>query len=261
MRMAAHDQDTGGFYIALLKKTSPLPGPMPPRPPASGTKNTRKRPREDIDSDGDSGPSRRNKERDIHKYTRVDKDYKDLKAFRETFGIDKRVFSELCKRMYTRSPTSKTISLMSDAVQRHCLESPGADRLNIIRAGVKLLCRDRVDGVLHIRQEGIPFLLAVITKQRVFATRADISLMLDNYPEPTPMNQMSKMMTTELKASNDGCCIVVLSGYGDSNQLDADCPALAANKVTNPTDQTVSLRLRVPQQYAHYMQVRLQSLK
>ena len=149
LRFFPHDNDTGGFFVCILRKTSTLPGP-PSKGSSSGSKSgtSRSRPH-----DRKAGHTSAELPQRIPCLRRVTGDALD-EAWKCVGGnpeaTDEKARFQRCT--FTRSPNAtcagKSAWWLTDAMAEHVADHPGSAKLHILLAGSPLLTRTRIRGGL-----------------------------------------------------------------------------------------------------------------
>jgi len=142
VRLLPHRNDTGGFFVALLRKRRALPGPTPVY--------------RGLDARlGRKVPGQKPSEEGHFRYSKVPTSF--TQAWLEGSGLRNRksFLSNVAPKLYTRAnPARGSTVLLSDAAADHAVYAPGATRLHIVRAGATVLKYQRESGALGLTPVG-----------------------------------------------------------------------------------------------------------
>jgi tRNA (cytosine34-C5)-methyltransferase len=237
-RMLPHDQDTGGFFVALLKKVKPLEGPK--NAPQHVVKSTSEKifaSKTAADKSGSTaGPSgegsskvdedtpadekvelqRAHPERahgqDLYApFMQNEANHASLESIREFYGL-KSDFP--VKNLFTRSVGGKIVSYVNDAVQYHTMDfEHKGRRAHLVNVGIKVFeknTRPGVDCPYRLQQDGIGALLPHLTKRVMKVTLQDMAYLLQPSERGFPLIAVSAHSKEQFKNAGPGSCALVL---------------------------------------------------
>ncbi|XP_042892490.1 tRNA (cytosine(34)-C(5))-methyltransferase-like isoform X2 [Penaeus japonicus] len=200
IRIMPHQQDTGGFFVAVLEKVKPLPGEKVYKPSdqteqkdeAHKTQRIKEPPKK----------KRRQGFKEAPYYYFEDDEavwpgINDFYAIREEIGPG--LFLSRTKEGKKRN-LYFTNSLVKDIVNLN------QEDIKIINTGVKVLVRSDNKGTpcdFRLAQDGSAVLLPLITKRKITVTKEDLVIMLQNDdmempPEITTLDPKTQEQCTEL---------------------------------------------------------------
>ncbi|KAG0717124.1 tRNA (cytosine(34)-C(5))-methyltransferase [Chionoecetes opilio] len=178
IRILPHHQDTGGFFVAVLEKTKPLPGEKVYKAADQGENPT----------SGDTAtqkirqPPKKKRRQGFREepYYYFEKDEVVWPGIESFYKMQEDVDSGL---FLTRTKEGKkrniyyTNSCIKDVVAQN------QDHIKIINTGVKVLVRSDNKGSpcdFRLAQDGARVLLPLITKRKICVTKNDLVTMLQN---------------------------------------------------------------------------------
>lgn len=238
LRILPHHQNTGGFFVSVLKKVALLPWEaQTERKPVTenSSADSLVMPVGPVESGKDNGPRsparKRQKIRGFKEdpYLFFDEDEELWPPIKKFYGLsdemDPKLLLTRCKEgkkknIYFTSPTVRDLTRIN------------ADRLSIINTGIKMFARSDNKGAdcgFRIAQEGALALMEFMTKRRVVVTREDMSMLLlnddmDTPPEihkfsPDAAKQLHEIETgsTLMECYEDGLHIVVVAWKGKTS--------------------------------------------
>eukprot|EP00939_MAST-03C_sp_MAST-3C-sp1_P005161 g5161.t1 len=128
MRLYPHLQNTGGFFIAILRKTKPIPGPR--------VTMSRKRPRSCVIDD--SAPKKKEKTSASKTFFRVPKLVGTSAA--TSAGLDGEAFWSFAGDcLFSRSSAYRRMYYVAKPLQDLCIDGPASRKLRPVFSGVLLL--------------------------------------------------------------------------------------------------------------------------
>ncbi len=243
-RMMPHDQDTGGFFVALLRKTKEIPGP-------SGSSNYKVKTTSEKGKNVVKAATSKDKSKDetttaAASKTTVDEsknkntDAKPLqnkkhperaggqdlyseflindanreswKSMKSFYGI-KDTFPE--NLLFTRSVGAKMISFVNKTVRDYAMDFDNKGRrLHLVNVGLKVFeknSRPGVDCAYRLQQDGIAALLPYLTKRVVDVNFQDMLYLLQNSERGFPVIAMSDEASKVMKNLTNGSCVLRLN--------------------------------------------------
>ncbi|KAF9436806.1 hypothetical protein BGZ76_002948 [Entomortierella beljakovae] len=230
IRIYPHLQDTGGFFVAVFKKTAPYVVPNPGRAAAAestsenkeqnaeeGTTTTtgdKHKLTEEVEPEPVKKPRMTRAERfgapgpKEEPFLFLDANNSDVKKFSEFYGIDED-FPKDQFLVRSEGEKNKTIYFVSDAVKSIIL-SEDIHRLKVVNTGVRTFLRQDsnspADCTFRIHSEGIAMMRQFVSNARVMAVQLSevITLLQSPYPKIT---EFSEAVQERLTALPTGCCI------------------------------------------------------
>jgi len=239
LRVLPHQQNTGGFFVAVLKKVAALPW--------ESTKTVENTTPVAEDKDADEAeavkeaprsPTRKKRRMQGFKedpYFFFEKDEESWPSIKEFYGIsdalDPTLLFVRCKEgnkrnIYFTNPAIKAIMKCNE------------DKVKIINAGVKMFIRSDnkgADCVFRIAQEGALILMEHMNQRRSKITREDMTKLLlkDDLEAPLELSKLGSTTAAELEEQKTGCLILennddalkmVLVGWKGKSSLRAYIP-------------------------------------
>jgi len=238
IRVLPHQQNTGGFFVAVLKKVAPLPWESAPKPVEAKSEDTKTNETKTVGESGPRSPSRKKARTFGYKedpYIFFEKDEELWPSIKEFYGISDTLDSSLlfvrCKEGNKRNIYFTNAAVM-DVTKKN------EDRIKIINTGVKMFIRSDnkgADCVFRIAQEGAPILMEHMTKRCVKLTRGDMTLLLlkDDLEAPLDTSKLSDAAQAQLTELSTGCVVlenndetlkIVLVGWKGKSSLRAYIP-------------------------------------
>jgi len=217
LRVLPHQQNTGGFFVAVLKKVAPLPWESTKTVETTTTK---------VDEDKDSvgveavkeekaprSPTRKKRRIQGFKedpYIFFEKDEQSWPSIKEFYGISD-TFDPTLLFVRCKEGNKRNIYYTNPAIRdvMKCNE----EKVKIINAGVKMFIRSDnkgADCVFRIAQEGAQILMEYMNQRCVKITREDMTKLLlkDDLEAPLEIEKLSSTANTELTGNNTGCLIL-----------------------------------------------------
>jgi len=212
LRFMPHLQDTGGFFVAILRKTAPLPGPPGDADKAqrrSGAGSSAGCPAGGATSPGDSHSARQ---------AHVPVDEERLAALKRLFGLKGKRWQRLAKRLFWRvgGGAHRSITYVADSLNEEFLSTPGAPRMKQVMVGSKLLLWEAQHGrhLLRLTPEGAE-LLRPLASRRVFALAPpELAELLRRVNSAVPLRSLSEAAARAVarREAEPGPCIWALEG-------------------------------------------------
>ena len=153
-RIIPQHQDTGGFFVSVLRKLKPLPGP-------AALKKREKSGR--VKAQVVLRPSVQNQYRPIPKQA--------SQKILEEFELASSFTREIGRLMYVRSNSCPIVTYVSDALKDTCLLDVSRAPVKHVWMGVRLFVMDKDKGRYRLTQEAIP-IVAPHMRKRTFALGA-----------------------------------------------------------------------------------------
>ncbi|KAF9350900.1 tRNA (cytosine(34)-C(5))-methyltransferase [Mortierella sp. AD094] len=238
LRIYPHLQDTGGFFVAVFKKTAPYVVPNPGRAAAAAEKaasastsdNKEQNAEEDTTTTGDkhkldtaageeeSEPVKKARMTRAERFGApgpkeepflfLDANNNDVELFSKFYGLDED-FPKDQFLVRSEGEKNKTIYFVSDAV-KSILKSNDIHRLKVVNTGVRTFIRQDsnspADCSFRIHNEGIAMMRQFVSDARVMAVQLEevITLLQSPYPKIT---EFPEAVQERLTALPTGCCI------------------------------------------------------
>ena len=230
LRILPHLNDTGGFFVALLRKTRDLPGPQPPREKQPETRATSPR----------ASASRRSAPAE-NRYWAVPRAVTD--RLRERFGLDDSLVDSLRPCLFSRSEAFRSVTCTSAPVAEACLRGPAAAALRPVFTGVTLFKWDRGTGDLELTQAGVEALGAGLgDHRRVTVTPSGLRKLLQALGRPTSLDKLGVAPGLATRGARDGESFAIeCSGTGESGRV---VTGLVARFHAEPPGLSVDLERR-----------------
>ncbi|KAF9159437.1 hypothetical protein BGX21_003100 [Mortierella sp. AD011] len=238
LRIYPHLQDTGGFFVAVFKKTAPYVVPNPGRAAAAAEKaasastseNKEQNAEEDTTTTGDkhklditageeeSEPVKKARMTRAERFGApgpkeepflfLDANNTDVELFSKFYGLDED-FPKDQFLVRSEGEKNKTIYIVSEAV-KSILKSNDIHRLKVVNTGVRTFIRQDsnspADCTFRIHNEGIAMMRQFVSDARVMAVQLEevITLLQSPYPKIT---EFPEAVQERLTALPTGCCI------------------------------------------------------
>jgi len=219
IRVLPHQQDTGGFFIALLTKTSELPWEPNPFPTTTANDGT-----DFVNNANANRPPPKKMRRSYGGYKEdpfifMKDDESIWPALREFYNLDPSLESSNFLRRCT-SGRIKNMYLTTKIVRDFVMTNENA--VKIINVGVKALARvDKKWGPCDFRisQEGLPALLPYIKGRIVNITKEDLHLLLlfDDTNVQPPLNNLSESTRKQIEHLERGSVVLQVDTEMEDN--------------------------------------------
>jgi len=197
LRILPHLNDTGGFFVALLRKVQGLPGPQPPR----GGRAAGQIPRVE------RVPREVPKE---NRYWAVPGAVVD--GLQERFGLEAGLVESLRPCLFSRSQAFRSVTSTARPVVEACLAGPASAALRPVFTGVTLFRWDRGTGELELTQEGAEALGSRLGScRRVSVAAAGLRRLLEAVGRPVPLADLGLELggSPTLQGARDGASFAV----------------------------------------------------
>lgn len=216
IRILPHQQDTGGFFVAVLKKTGsklPWESQSKSKPTALAAENGGEE-SQGVTQEKTVAPR---KKRRIQGYKEdpfvfLKEDDEIWKTVRDFYKVDKSFpNAQLLGRC--QQENKRTIYLVSETV-KNIIETNG-DKLKVINTGVRVFCRcegkEELACNFRVCQEGLPTVLPFLGARKLCMSKEDLYVMLtEEYPLET---QFSPELQAQLKDLEMGCVLLVCTSF------------------------------------------------
>ncbi|CAN8000835.1 unnamed protein product [Ixodes pacificus] len=216
VRILPHQQDTGGFFVAVLKKTgSKLPWESQNRAkPTTLAEENGEEENQTVKQEKIVAPR---KKRRIQGYKEdpfvfLTEDDEIWKTVRDFYKVDESFpNAQLLGRC--QQENKRTIYLVSETV-KNIIETNG-DKLKVINTGVRVFCRcegkEEMACNFRVCQEGLPTVLPFLGSRKLRMSKEDLYVMLtEEYPLET---QFSPELQAQLKDLEMGCVLLVCTSF------------------------------------------------
>ncbi|RZF43293.1 hypothetical protein LSTR_LSTR001554 [Laodelphax striatellus] len=224
IRILPHDQDTGGFFVAVLEKIRRLPWEAEVSNSMDGDKSNAEEGSESVE-DGKRTNSSRNgpekKKRRIQGYKEdpfvfFDESEPVWPSLRDFFELDPEILNGLLTRCAVGK--KKNIYFTSPAVKQILLNNQ--ERVKIINSGVKCFVRcdnKKEEGTCNFRlaQEGLASISRFVgPKRRIKVSRSDMATLLANSDpkSPTQISVLEPSTQEAVAKLEHGSCILDYEG-------------------------------------------------
>ncbi|KAF9114121.1 hypothetical protein BGX27_000100 [Mortierella sp. AM989] len=239
LRIYPHLQDTGGFFVAVFKKTAPYVVPNPGRAaaaaekvasaPESRSEDKEQRAEEDTTAgdkhklelapeEQESEPVKKARMTRAERFGApgpkeepflfLDAKNADVELFSGFYGLDED-FPKDQFLVRSEGEKNKTIYFVSEAV-KSIIKSDDIHRLKIVNTGVRTFIRQDsnspADCSFRIHSEGIAMMRQFVSNARVMAVQLEevITLLQSPYPKISEFPEAVQQRLTDLPT---GCCI------------------------------------------------------
>lgn len=237
IRILPHQQDTGGFFVAVIEKLRPLPWEAAAKALLTEGEEQEQGGNEKDAANSTSedkvpwGPQRKRRRTRGYKedpFVFFTEDEPLWPSIRDFYDIDP-LLSSTCLLTRCNEGKKKNIYFTSLAVRDIVINNHRT--IKLINTGVKSFVRcdnKSMDCAFRLAQEGLHSILQYIgPKRKVFVTKADlIKLLTNDDPKfPPEANTLDPSTQEQLKDISQGSCVLVYQGE-DSPSSDGDIPPL-----------------------------------
>lgn len=225
MRVYPHQQNTGGFFIAMLEKLETVPENDIEQDFAQQPINEPKKKKETLPLDANDEPFRF-----------VSPEHHALKKCWEFYGIDEKFDNSTCM-IRSLTPDHVKVIFSTDQNIKKIIEF-NEDKLKLIYTGVKFLVhqRDDIDCPWRIHSECLPTLKHHINSDRIITGNSDLLKLLLQEPFPTLSFIRSKNVDNEFvdrcEKLSSGCGFISIS-RNEPNKEDLFLPFWKGVKALN----------------------------
>lgn len=265
IRILPHQQDTGGFFVAVIEKLRPLPWEAAAKNcPADSEEGGQDSGEKDAteNSNGDKtpwGPQR--KKRRIHGYKEdpfifFTEEEPLWPSIRDFYDISNELHPT-CLLTRCKEGKKKNIYFTSPAVRDIVVNNH--EKIKLINTGVKTFVRcdnKSMQCPFRLAQEGLRSILPYVgPKRKIFLTKSDLVKLLLNDdpkfpPETTTLDESTQKQLTDIV---QGSCVLEHKGEEDVS-ADGDVPGLTLSMVG--WRGTKSMRAYVPvSDCVHYLRL------
>jgi len=205
-RLLPQLHDTGGFFVALLRKIAPLPHGRKASPSARA-------------SAARQPPLPRPPQNEAHVLTSVATSAPAAEAMREWFGLDPSAFkTRFSGRLFTRSARhNRTVMSLSPELAAHLTAEAGSERLRLVGAGVRLLERPPgkalACGQAHHRlsPEAVPILAPLKPRRQCLTlSKTDLETLLEYPNNPVGLSYLTPQGSGVLQRAQVGQCLLAV---------------------------------------------------
>lgn len=220
IRILPHLQDTGGFFVAVLRKTaSKLPWESVNKDknsvvhtPMAGESESQASKEADRDRSVVPRKKRRIQGYKEDPFVFLPEDDEIWKAVRDFFKVDSS-FPNLQLLGRCQQENKRNIYLVSKAV-KNIIETNG-DKIKVINTGVRVFCRcegkEELACNFRVCQEGLPTVLPFLGGRKLSMSKEDLYVLLtEEYPLET---QFTPELQAELKDLEKGCVLLVHTSF------------------------------------------------
>lgn len=215
IRILPHQQDTGAFFVAVLRKIAPkLPWESQRKDKGMGDVPVDQEEKEDTKEDKDPAPRKKRRIRGYKEdpFVFLSDDDKIWKTVRDFYEVDP-TFPNQQLLGRCQQENKRNIYLVSKTV-RDIIEL-NSERIKVINTGVKVFCRcegkEELACDFRVCQEGLPTVLPYLNKRKLIMSRQDLYVLLtEEYPLET---QFSPELQEQLKDLEKGCVLLVYTSF------------------------------------------------
>ncbi|KAG3121435.1 tRNA (cytosine(34)-C(5))-methyltransferase [Phytophthora idaei] len=243
MRCLPQDENTGGFFICLLKKVAPTPDDK--EEPAEGattkseedavkvekvkeeaapsneaTATDAKADPEAQKSASDEAKPRRNRRND-----RLNKKGEVYVAFDAENWANVREYYDIApafsaEQLITRSEDAKSVTFVTESITMALLEKMKRKKLKVVYAGLKMFERNETaEGgkVYRVCQAGLPHILPFMNKRKAKVTTKDFQMMLERLGDLLDFDEFEPATRQYFENASIGSVVCMLDRPGQSN--------------------------------------------
>ncbi|KAG2790560.1 hypothetical protein JG687_00000380 [Phytophthora cactorum] len=243
MRCLPQDENTGGFFICLLKKVAPTPDDK--EEPAEGattkseedavrvekvkkeaapsneaTATDAKADPEAQKSASDEAKPRRNRRND-----RLNKKGEVYVAFGAENWANVREYYDIApafsaEQLITRSEDAKSVTFVTESITMALLEEMKRKKLKVVYAGLKMFERNETaEGgkVYRVCQAGLPHILPFMNKRKANVTTKDFQMMLERLGDLLDFDEFEPATRQYFENAPIGSVVCMLDRPGQSN--------------------------------------------
>ncbi|KAK3256628.1 hypothetical protein CYMTET_34245 [Cymbomonas tetramitiformis] len=138
-------------------------------------------------------------------------------------------WEQIQSNLFSRSIQFKNVTYLAPSLSR-LLQAPGAHRLKVVWAGIRVFETDHQTKSFRLTQDGLELLLPHITRQRAHLPFEDLVHLLENPCHPTPMSYLSAEAQRIAAEIPMGTCVLLPIGAEKMNPV----VAVAAQKLMSP---------------------------
>jgi len=221
LRILPHQQNTGGFFVAVIQKNKLCPWESGNKQPSAVSKST---------ENGSNGEDKKDKEppRKKPKYQGFKEDpfqyfdpndpaFEEIKKYFDIQGLDATMFLTRCKDRNIKNNLYFTSQLVRNIVMNN------EDRVKIINTGVKAFARCEnkgADCIYRLAQEGAQMTIPFMKKRIVHPQREDVQVLLlkNDIEMPPDITEMAKSTQEQLQALDTGSIALVYEELDDEGK-------------------------------------------
>lgn len=192
MRLVPHLQDMGGFFAVLLKKVAPIPGPKTTQSATEKVDKKYKR----------TSP--------VHAYSKVSNEL--IFRLTEEFGLSEEFSIKIAPNLFARSGDDRSVVFIAEGVKKHCIDSPGAERMKCVWSGVKIWEWSERDDFYMLTQDGMHMIKRYITRRKLELSRTELKTVLQMLGREVPNDSLESDTRKALRSFKPGSLIISLKG-------------------------------------------------
>ncbi|KAG6977130.1 hypothetical protein JG688_00000650 [Phytophthora aleatoria] len=243
MRCLPQDENTGGFFICLLKKVAPTPDDKDEPAEGATTKSEEdavkvekvkeeaapsneatatdaKADPEAQKSASDEAKPRRNRRND-----RLNKKGEVYVAFGSENWANVREYYDIApafsaEQLITRSEDAKSVTFVTESITMALLEEMKRKKLKVVYAGLKMFERNETaEGgkVYRVCQAGLPHILPFMNKRKAKVTTKDFQMMLERLGDLLDFDEFEPATRQYFENAPIGSVVCMLDRPGQSN--------------------------------------------
>ncbi|EGZ15838.1 hypothetical protein PHYSODRAFT_447412, partial [Phytophthora sojae] len=209
MRCLPQDENTGGFFICLLKKVAPTPDEKEEATESASDEASAEeaKPRKNRRDD------RRNKKGEVYVAFGAD----NWTNVREYYDIAPE-FS--ASQLITRSEDAKSVTFVTESITMALLEEMKRKKLKVVYAGLKMFERNETtEGgkVYRVCQAGLPHILPFMNKRKAKVSTKDFQMMLERLGDLLDFDEFEPATRQYFQDAPIGSVVCMLDRPGQTN--------------------------------------------
>ncbi|ETO76448.1 hypothetical protein F444_08165 [Phytophthora nicotianae P1976] len=218
LRLTPTDQNSGGFFIAVLRKVADLPGEKGLQEGGHFLKNCEKYLSDTEFTASNTSLKPQKKKRRTEESTKSEGDKKEKKRetlyrpvnvdvwlqLRDFYGLEDETLKD---RFWCRSDTAATVNYVDEEISDACL---GGDALDIVNTGLKVFTKVTERGEVFYRpsEESLGFFDDFFTKRRLDIPITDFSNLIKNAEQHVAFDTLSPDLHKTLEGMAIGPAVV-----------------------------------------------------
>ncbi|KAI9989643.1 hypothetical protein PInf_019928 [Phytophthora infestans] len=236
MRCLPQDENTGGFFICLLKKVAPTPDDKEESTEDVTTKSEgavkveeneveeetatatdAKAETETPKSASDEAKPRRSRRNDKKGEVYVAFGAENWANVREYYDISPEFSAE---QLITRSEDAKSVTFVTESITMALLEEMKRKKLKVVYAGLKMFERNETtEGgkVYRVCQAGLPHILPFMNKRKAKVTTKDFQMMLERLGDLLDFDEFESATRQYFENAPIGSVVCMLDRPGQTN--------------------------------------------